>query len=925
MVVLPLAAGSARALAGAATPVDDFIVGDVTYGLYDKRQDFVFAGLLVVLSLPLLPIALRLARQTLRLGARPLARLTDLGEAHLHLLVLAAAVAVVAADLPSAFFQGAATGPIAFVVELGGREAATRSLAVAAAFAALLPVHLRRRQAGGQLGSRVAVLAVTGAAAAAVLVAGAGLGFVYPWWMGLSVLAVSFALASLGPSVLDRLILVMQIPLPLVWLGLLGYRLEAPGAATWVGASSMGLLLVGVAVVAMLTNQALAARQAGPSKPRLLRFTGPAIVGLLLAGDAPIDAFAMGDEFHVGEIVLPFQQLTEQGATAFAEFVPIPGLAGWLYGAVNDVMFGGGLQAFPLAYRLTLTVAAAGGVLLVASIAGRAWGAVLAAPIAAVLLTIGPDRALVPLLVCLTAANPVLLGRPTLWFGVAPLVALVGALLMPTTGIAAAVAVAGVGLWLVVRAPRRHGAPRTAATVSGVARTVAPAGAVLAVALAAGWKPLLAMVAFVRHEAQVNTASYALGLWQRGAPSALDLLGDLVRFSAWLVALPVLLWLAGRLRARITEDAPPAGRVLALTWVGVLAMTLPYALGRIDGGHLSRPGMLSMATMLVVLPCVWAAWTRHRDEGADRPGQLWQAVGALMLVGVASLVVPTSGEIALALERTQRPRDGDVAWTPAESEDQVWLDPEVARRLDDVAALSGERYWDMTGRNLQYAALGAEVGPPLSQSFYAAYRHAQLETIEALRAQPVPVVFEPNTDLTAFPAQLRAYRVFRWLVESGYHPASRGRGLALLPPGHPAPAGARELRLSELAPTVALAELPRTLGLQVGALGPVLGVWRPVQASATAGGWRLDLSTTSEPRPDVLLLRLACDHGPVVVTIEVAGSKLRLRTPDGGRLLVPLGVAPGYLVGSDEQTATVTATAPCSLVDASITRLDGAR
>ncbi len=105
-----------------------------------------------------------------------------------------------------------------------------------------------------------------------------------------------------------------------------------------------------------------------------LEIVSPATIGILCffyqAAFAP-SPFKL-DDFHLGEYVLPFSQLREFGLLPFRDLAPIHGLSGYLYGAISEWFFGGGLEGLRLAFAVVAGLSSVVTALIVFQLAGPA-------------------------------------------------------------------------------------------------------------------------------------------------------------------------------------------------------------------------------------------------------------------------------------------------------------------------------------------------------------------------------------------------------------------------------------------------------------------------------------------------------------------------------------------------------------------------
>ncbi len=689
-------------------------------------------------------------------------------------------------------------------------------------------------------------------------------------------------------------------------------------------------------------------RLRGPAGSTLAWAVAPATaVALLVFGDCPAayQPEALGDMFHWGEQVLPWQQIVDFHRRPYVDFVPIHGIMPLLREGMNALFFTGTASTFSAGDTLLQALACA----------AAAWAACrLVGPVAALLLLLAPlpelDRLylLAPALY-LTAA-PSTWRRPAAglvaWLGLCLLMAAYNGAIGP----AFALGTAPVALWAAWRAGWR----RCLGVAAGVAAVVAVGAAVAPVrATAVGY------LRFVNDSRWTNTVAndipWADGAWQRLERVGLgtgQTLWEVERF-AWVGVVVLAAGLAWRALGRrdagdAGQESPAGGREgpaggrpglvpLAVGTALVLTCVAPWTMGRIDPAYMSRPGAVSHLALFYLVPFLLLL---------ARPGPR-TALAAAVLVG---LVYPSEltfldpvviGARTTGMRYTPADRrmvDGAVVGLPRlgqvlAPQPSDWLDGVIQLRRDLGRFLRpGETYLDLTDEQALYYFMDLPVPAPYP-SYVAANGRLQAAEMQVLADHPVPAVMVgPPSGFDGNTVPLRCYRPYRDYV-TRYEPARVGPFTFLVDPARPWPGAARpaspEARLEMLddvfRPTD-LRRMPMAWGrswptlrgrftvVGDGAVTPDRIAVPPVVADGTDADFvLLHVTTPGEPK---LALQWAAAADPW-------GPNPALFRGHTGDLLVPLGAYPRWLLGHP-RSVRVTATDgfPVRVDRATFLRLD---
>lgn len=174
----------------------------------------------------------------------------------------------------------------------------------------------------------------------------------------------------------------------------------------------------------------------------------------------------------------------------------------------------------------------------------------------------------------------------------------------------------------------------------------------------------------------------------------------------------------------------------ALIFFFFLMLLMPYSMGRIDPGSLSRPGLVSIFGWAILFPLL----TWNVANSKNQAFLILSAVVMSALVGFGT--ISFSGLSSLATQTINSPelRDSAAAGLPnigrAYVEESQWNRLNRLNKLLELRLAADETYLDLTSRNAHYFYLNRSPAMPISAPYNLASPTQQRRTVEALLVSP---------------------------------------------------------------------------------------------------------------------------------------------------------------------------------------------
>lgn len=607
--------------------------------------------------------------------------------------------------------------------------------------------------------------------------------------VAISVFALSDSVEKLKQRIF-RAALLFQLPLPLLWFALVpppwnedGQLFHGYSPSPYLFAVIWAIVTVSIAALVTKTRSMLSPRVPLHLGDVISSWSLLPIIVFLKAKGVALPVYP-GDDYHFGEKLLPWQQLTNHGKLPFVDMNYPRGIVYLLDGLNNRVFYDGSAPSMMIVRRMLYITASASSFLLLRNLFPA-----LVAFVIAITMTVPSEHYYFVLPGFLLLLAPQLLRREKAWLVVWMGTSCFMVFYMMSTGTAFALATAPLAVLMAVRSWRRD--PRAFLQLAGAIGVtlalfclVTPAGRIV-----------LDLLTFLRENSAANTTANGVS-WVSSLFSATNgdgilksvLLVEILRFG-WVICAPLLavfIWRRYRDESGGGRDVTLTLTVCALLFLVVLSM---YSFGRIDAG-ITRTGELTLWLAGGVIPVLVfkVAAPRH-----------WSlvAVACALLGGLGTgiydrypdpleylrlpfqeIQVDEKARALMNRNSALAPHIGNLILPDRRFDDLVELKRELS-----VLLREGETYLDLTNHAARYYFLDLPV-PLLEAAIYNAPSTAMQQRMLARvgdKLPPVVLIWGDNIPHDGGPVSLRANLIYRRVALS-YQPIKRGRFIFLVRP-----------------------------------------------------------------------------------------------------------------------------------------------
>lgn len=500
----------------------------------------------------------------------------------------------------------------------------------------------------------------------------------------------------------------------------------------------------------------------------------PAIVSICCFLSYKTPRYLDLDFFHMGEQTLSWQQLFELGQFPYSEFAVARGLGDALPGLLNVLFFEGNLSTITVAASLPALLVTGLNTFLLCRLLGMGWGSVMA--FCGASSPMFKDHLVLPFLLVLLL--PGLLANPLRWLTAWLFCSVFYCLYNHTGGIALTMGTTPVAVWMLYRAIAK-GYLMDAWTRRRT-RFLVTSGMIVALMLILA--PLLKeWVVYVLDQGSANVIANGNTFWLRTVvPDWFrwqdKFTWEFFRIGGWIVGIFLLADLLARYYRcdgpEKKRELPTPFNVLCISGIFWAIAICPYSMGRIDYRGLSRPGGITLFFLGALLPLALLLGKGSRP--------LRTVAAFSIVIGVASATCYSSPLEISRVAVQPIPVPPQVVWVEGAKIGMpklgnTFIDPAALdfirsmKFVADAVLRDGETYLDQSNNLLLYYLLDKKV-PAIYAGYYIVTSEGlQKKVIAALERERPPLVWiGPPKTYGSGTASLRSYRVYRWLLKSGY-------------------------------------------------------------------------------------------------------------------------------------------------------------
>lgn len=497
---------------------------------------------------------------------------------------------------------------------------------------------------------------------------------------------------------MPKLLLIGQFGLPLLFLTLYPARLVTPDGGITKYTTTVGLKIL--VIVLLVWGIIDVIRRYRKSRSSLAKDWGSllspiALFGLLVAvrlGNT-VSPYISPDDYHYGEQLLGWWSYLQGGMLPYVDYIPPHGLIGDdLTGFLSFFLYDGTAASIPDARRISIALLA---LLSYYSIYRFSRSLGLSFISILFLVFIGPVGFtwlyLTPFF-CLWFSNS-LSNNPSRWLSIWLLTTPIVILGVPAQGLVAVAASGVIALWCVWNSWVKRKEVRW--WEIGISMII-----LLVFALTTRLVPMLSgAIGYVLDNGPINQIAYGVPWklsWDAGAKHGL--IFEVVRMSWIAIPFASLFVIFTSRKERAIRHATLLPAIVVLLFAFVL---VPYSMGRIDPGSISRSGLLAIFGWTVLVPIiVWPLIERSSKVGLI----LFIAVMSVTLSGPLSL--SSLGSAVSARVAIGHLKDGKSAGLAnlgvATVDHEHWDRLTRLNTLINEKLSPGETYLDLTNRNAQY-------------------------------------------------------------------------------------------------------------------------------------------------------------------------------------------------------------------------------
>lgn len=587
---------------------------------------------------------------------------------------------------------------------------------------------------------------------------------------------VGVHLEKVSINTLSKWLKCIQIPLPLLLLVLLNdtYQTNQRIIHNNIGKGLKVVVCTVIVICILLLSKSVLSHNKRINDTGLnssIFTTSIVSITAFLSYRTPVYSSLVSDDFHLGELILPWQQIIQYHQTMFEEFVSIQGIMGLLYGGVNNLLYEGTISSFPMVFTLLPVLIAMITGFFACKTLGNKWGllvSILALPF--------NDRFYLLIVTMLILFNKKLMDKCYCWISLWMWLSIVNFLYNPTVGAAQIISTLPIAGYIFSKIIKNRNM-YTRAKVLII--TIVQISFLVPI-----FPLLIQQIVFLLDNSSSNTTAFGIGTTQvLGMPDWLPkrfnvplldkIWWESIRVGPWVICLIFFAYLLLKnQKYKITESYTRLNLLLVSSILLIVSL-IPYSMGRIDPGSLSRPGTLSLIALCGLLPIIIIIAKKRIYK-----------VSFSLCLGIALAYKVIFGGINFfelplkAIETIKVPSDALLVNGRDIGMPNIGIGYVLPDRLNELTNLKltmdkllkdGETYADLTNRSAFYFYLDKKVPSLYSADYVAANSKIQKKVINSIKKNSIPVVLiGPSIRHDGGPASIRAYRIYRWFIEKDY-------------------------------------------------------------------------------------------------------------------------------------------------------------
>ncbi|MCP3745971.1 hypothetical protein [Paenibacillus sp. A3M_27_13] len=512
---------------------------------------------------------------------------------------------------------------------------------------------------------------------------------------------------------------------------------------------------------------------------------------IIMLYSTPVYSGFVLDDFHLGEIFMPLQQMLNYGMRLNVDVMSIQGIMGPMYSLVNHYIYNGNLSSINYTFAAFPIIIGALVVLLIKKLYGSKWAflfIIFSLPI--LYETEGMNRTYLIVPYVLILFHKKTLYNPVKWVVFYVWMSLIHCLYNPSMGATLTLAflpLFGVMLYRTIKL-------KLWSKVFFKHKLLFCSLLVIQLCILVMLFPtLLGTVQFILDNASANTLAYGISLFSESQtspewfprPFPYDklnrLLWESIRIGGWVFTLFLFVGLMiFNVKKAVSFNKEKQTHLMILYCIVsiiFLILITGYSLGRLDSGSMHRSGSITFICFAFLIPALYVFFLKNKFNGVVH--HIYLIIFSILLGSVATFGQQQAFRITEKLIQPMVVPDNAIFVNSAKQGIPDVGEGFIAKErwkemLDFKTVLSkilkkGETYADLTNRTLFYVITNKKVPTFYSADYLAANEEIQEKMIKNLDKEAPPLVFiGPAIRHDGGPVSIRAYRLYKWFLERDY-------------------------------------------------------------------------------------------------------------------------------------------------------------